>query len=49
MVGKRHAIFIAPGVPVGVFERPVYHEIPWLAGYVKDIRNEPGAGGLNHG
>ncbi len=49
MVGKRHAIFIAPGVPVGVFERPVYHEIPWLAGYVKDIREEPGAGGLNHG
>jgi type IV secretory pathway TraG/TraD family ATPase VirD4 len=49
MLGKRHAIFIAPGVPFGVFERPVYCEIPWLADDVKDIREEPGAGGLNHG
>ena len=49
MVGKRHAIFIAPGIPVGIFERPVYSEIPWLKDYVKDIRGMEGHTGLNHG
>ena len=49
MVGKRHAIFIAPGIPVGIFERPVYYEIPWIKDYVKDIRGMEGHTGLNHG
>lgn len=49
MVGKRHAIFIAPGVPVGIFERPVYYEIPWIKDYVKDIRDMEEFSGLDHG
>ena len=49
MIGKRHAIFVAPGIPVGIFERPVYYEIPWIKDYVKDIRGMEGHTGLNHG
>ncbi|MEL6243927.1 MAG: type IV secretory system conjugative DNA transfer family protein [Pseudomonadota bacterium] len=49
LVGKHHAIFIAPGQNVGIFDRPIYSEIPWVAPFVKDIRKEPGHGGLDHG
>ncbi|MEL6472556.1 MAG: type IV secretory system conjugative DNA transfer family protein [Pseudomonadota bacterium] len=49
MVGKGQAIFIAPGLPVGVLQRPIYSDIPWVAPFIQDIRDDPSYGTLMHG
>ena len=49
MVGKGEAIFMAPGLPVGIFKRPIYSDIPFVAPYIKDIREDPNYGDFAHG